>query len=622
MNLFAKLLPSHIGTAATDMGDYLPYPIWRRDKNLNLLWVNDAYATAIGSSQQDILTRQIELFAGGRDPTGRNLATAAQNTHSLQIAEQHTVINGARRLMEVTEKPLPDGTLLGHAVDRTVLEELQDELQRARNTQIDVLQKLATAIIIFNNDGTVRFFNEAYLGLTGLDEEWLKTNPKFSQVLEELRGKRKLPEQADFRSFKQGWQNWFTELLSPHEELLHLPDGKTLRMRVVPHPAGGLLFTFEDITDRLVLESSFNTLIAVQGETLDNMKEAVALIGGDGRLKLWNPAFAEMWQVSTDVLQTAPHVNDLAVIYQRHFTAGAWLQLSGVLLDAVLDRQDTEQRLMLEDSRTIDFASIALPDGATLTRFMDVTDSTRVAAALQEKAAALTAADFLKSEFLMNVSYQLRTPLSAIMGFTELLKLLDVEQLTQRQQDYIQNIFDASHSLLALIDNLLELSSIQAGYVSLEKKSFDVHELLKDMQLFGETMSVQHGLRFRCDFTSQVGMLNADAKRLKQIILGLLSNAMRHSPAGGLVTMRAVKVEKDAKPGIEFQVFDQGAGITAAERAALFEPFSQQSTRRNADQGLELVLVKRFTEMHGGDVRIEEGAGYGTMVSCWIPDAA
>lgn len=106
---------------------------------------------------------------------------------------------------------------------------------------------------------------------------------------------RRLPEQADFKKYKKTWLDKFTDLIEPYEDMLYLPNGSAIRMLMVPQKAGGLMMNFEDVTSRLELESSYNTLIAVQKETLDNLAEGVAVFGGDGRLKLWNPSFARLW---------------------------------------------------------------------------------------------------------------------------------------------------------------------------------------------------------------------------------------------------------------------------------------------------------------------------------------
>jgi PAS domain-containing protein len=141
-----------------------------------------------------------------------------------------------------------------------------------------------TAIAIFGADWRLEFFNTAYVKLWDADETSLQRRPRTGEILEEFREPRKILEQANFPAFKAARNAMFASLLEPLEELDHLPDGKTLRVMITPHPLGGLLFTWEAVTASLALKRSFNTPIAVQKETLDNLCEAVAVIGGDGRL--------------------------------------------------------------------------------------------------------------------------------------------------------------------------------------------------------------------------------------------------------------------------------------------------------------------------------------------------
>src|SRR4029077_12071596 len=222
------------------------------------------------------------------------------------------VIGGSRRLMEFTQAPLDDtDDLVGYARDFTDVENIQSELARHIAAHADVLENVAVAIAIYGPDNRLPFFNTALATLWRLEEDWLVTEPSLDEVLERLCERRRLPEYADFRAFKRQQLALFTSLLQPPEELLHLPDERTLRLVVSPHPFGGLTFVYEDVTDKLALERSYNTLIEVQRETLDNLYEAVAVLGTDSRLKLWNPAYAQIWKLSAADLAGDLHVGDL-----------------------------------------------------------------------------------------------------------------------------------------------------------------------------------------------------------------------------------------------------------------------------------------------------------------------
>ena len=166
---------------------------------------------------------------------------------------------------------------------------------------------------------------------------------------------------------------------------MYLPDGTTLRERCMPHPLGGLLFAFEDVTDRLVLERSYNTLIAVQRATLDNLYEGVAVFGSDGRMKLHNPAFARIWDIPDAALIAEPHISDLVERMRPFYDAKAdWPPLKERIVESLTARDGTHARIARNDGRVLDYAVVPLPDGATQLSYVDVTDRLRVEQALRD----------------------------------------------------------------------------------------------------------------------------------------------------------------------------------------------------------------------------------------------
>ena len=242
-------------------------------------------------------------------------------------------------------------------------------------------------------------------------------------MLDRLRAARKLPEQADFR-------DWKTELHEayrapePREHVWHLPDGRTLRVVTTPNPEGGVTYLFDDVTERLDLVRRYEALIRVQGETLDNLAEGVAVFGSDGRLRLHNPAFARMWKLSPAALKaaTAPAYRGrdrlVPAAVRRRRRSGARCAARSPALDG---REPVTARLERRDGSVLDCATVPLPDGATLVTFQDVTDTVNVERALRERNEALEAADRLKIDFVHHVSYELRSPLTNIIGFAHLL---------------------------------------------------------------------------------------------------------------------------------------------------------------------------------------------------------
>ncbi len=600
-----------------DSFDALPLPIWRRDDTQRLVWCNAAYAAAADIDRAEILAGRVGL--GGPNLVRRlaSLARLALAARTAQSESDHVVVAGVRRLYDFTEVPLPDGGTIGIAVDQTEREEAGIELARHIAAQGAVLETMPVAIGIFGADRRLKYFNSAYARLWRADEAWLAGEPEYGEILETLRERRRLPEFADFRLFKRQRVGLFNTLFESFDELMYLPDGTTLRERCMPHPLGGLLFAFEDVTDRLVLERSYNTLIAVQRATLDNLYEGVAVFGSDGRMKLHNPAFARIWDIPDAALIAEPHISDLVERMRPFYDAKAdWPSLKERIVESLTARDGTHARIARNDGRVLDYAVVPLPDGATQLSYVDVTDRLRVEQALRERAEALEAADRLKSEFISTVSYELRTPLNTIIGFAELLAKQYFGSLNPRQSEYCADILTASERLLAIVNDILDLASIDAGRMTLEIGPVDPAALMADAaQIMGD-LARERELALEV-VAAACPPIAGDERRLKQALCNLVSNALKFTPTGGRVSLSA---ELDGA-WILLKVADNGVGIPAADRDRVFREFERgtDAEARRMGAGLGLSLVKRIVELHGGSVALESEYGVGTKVTCRLP---
>ncbi len=409
----------------------------------------------------------------------------------------------------------------------------------------------------------------------------------------------------------------FTSLIEGQEELLHLPDERTLRLVVSTHPFGGLTFVYEDVTDKLALERSYNTLIEVQRETLDNLYEAIAVYGSDGRLKLSNPAYSRIWRLSPADLQGEPHFSDIVEKTRAFFDDGSdWPELKSRIIARVTGPVLSNQPLERRDGSTLQAASVPLPDGNVLLSYLDVTDSTRVQRALRERNEALETAGRLKSEFIANVSYELRTPLNAIIGFAEILTNQYFGELNPRQLDYSRGILDSSHRLLSLINDILDLATIEAGYMMLETEHIDIHSLMASVLALTRERARKQNISLEFDCPHDLGTLSADERRLKQALFNLISNAIKFTPAGGTIRLAA----RRDNGGVTLTVADNGVGIPSEDQARVFEKFERGNPQaRQSGAGLGLSLVKSFIELHGGRVEIVSETNKGTTITLFLP---
>lgn len=609
--------------------DSTPFPVWLRNENLDLTWCNKAYAKILNTPPGHIIARQQELM-GTVQNNGKKekieMKRLAEEASKIQAPVErvgHIVVEGQRRLFRFAEIPQKNHRgFLGMAQDITREEELQTTINLHMEANHALLEQLHSAIGIFNKDQQLEFYNSAFAALWKLDDQYLNSKPKLGDMMEKLREQRSLPEQADFRGFKKSWLDMFTGLLQPFEDMLYLPDDTVVRMLVVAHPLGGLMMTFEDVTSGLELESSYNTLIAVQRETLDNLAEGVSVFGEDGRLKLWNPAFASLWGLHPEDVEGQPHITKLVEKMKPFFDAGFWPEYYDQLLALGLEREERAGRLSRADDHVIDYATLPLIDGGVLVTFTDMTDAVQVEKALRERNTALETAERLKLDFLANVSYQLRTPLNSIMGFTEMLSGEYFGALNDQQKEYATNISEASDRLLSLVNDILDLSTIEAGFMELQKSSVKIHELLRSLSKLVNEWARHRKIDIHLDCPKTIGTVKADEKRLKQIILNLLRNAIAYTPEDGSGIISII-AEKDQHT-VSITVKDNGVGIPVEDQERVFEPFERtenhiDTTAATRGAGLGLSIVKNIAELHGGSIRIDSEPHIGTEITLVLP---
>lgn len=597
-----------------------PYPIWEHDAQMKIRYCNVRYSEL----SEDTPGKQSVDAIPELDKRQTQLASAALKEGKPKDERRHLIVNGERKLYQFHEYPLADQQMVvGFGQDISEIDELYEEIQRYRSAQADLLESSASAMAIYGRDMRLKSFNYAFVNLWKLDEAWLDTEPTYAEILENLREKRKLPEQANFQMFKQQQLKLFTDLIEPREEFFYLPDGKTLRVIAITHALGGILFAYEDVTDRLALERSYNTLIAVQRETLDNLHEGVAVFAEDGRLKLFNPVYLKMWNISEDMARSEPHARDLIAYVRDLYIFDDWDSFAEQRVSQLQSRTTLTYRIERRDGKVFNCSTVPLPDGATLITYIDVTDTTLVERSLRERNEALQEADRLKTEFLANVSYELRSPLTSISGFSDMLVHEYFGKLNEKQVEYVDGIRRSAQHLMQLVNDILDLASIEAGYMQLDIAKFDISAMLKSVMGLVQERAKQQSITLRLDCQPRIGKMEGDEARIKQIFFNLLSNAVRFSEQGSEVALGA-KAEEDK---IIFWVSDQGPGIPEIEQPFVFNKFYKgknqaiPKAKSKGGTGLGLSIVKNFVDLHGGSISLESQPG-ATRFTCVLPRQA
>jgi len=610
--------------AVASVLDTLPIPVWlRRRGSLEVSYCNAVCRNILLDAPEDGADNRMD----GHDPPEHPLfnhailARRALDTGREQTESRTLTIDGKRRLFDISERPFRtdkadvNGCTIGFAIDQSVLVALQDDLGAHVAANDAVLDMMTAAIAIFGPDRRLRFHNDAFRRIWGLEAADLDREPMLGAILDLLRDRRQLPEVVDFPAFKKDWNARFTNLIDPVEDLWFLPDERAVRLVANPHPRGGLIFTFEDVTDRLALERSYNTATAVQRATLNNLLEAVAVFGSDGRLKLHNRIYREIWGFEEALLASNPHVSELIDRMQDlQPSIENWPIFRADLLRKITAPSPDSGRLTVGDGRVLDYALVPLPDGDCLAVYVDVTDAAKLQQALEDRNQALERADLIKSRFVASMSYEFRTPLNAIIGFSELLRSQAFGPLNDRQSGYIDNLISASMILAELINDTLDLAAIQADTFAVDLTELEVAPFIEEI-----------GKKTRDYWQGEVQVVAAidgpariagDSTRLRRAFDNIIANTAKFAAENSRVTIAATASEKYAV----ISITDETSLLPADDREQIIQTLNTASQDTgDGTIGLRLALSRSLIELHGGTIDAQVPENGGLRITCRLP---
>ncbi len=597
-----------------------PFPMWHRGPDLRLAMVNSAYVAAVEA--QDglaVIKAGIELVDESEGRTPLSQAAAVREKGEAVARTVPATIAGERRMMQVVEVPLGATGVAGYAIDVEELEQARADLARFVRAQRDMLDRLSAGVAQFGRDRSLIFYNQPFARLFSLRPDFLADAPEFNRVLDSMRETGNLPEVRDYPDWKQERGRWFTSGLAAQEEDWLLPRGKHLRVVAQPLPDGGLLLIFEDRTEQIQLASARDTLLRVRTATFDNLFEAVGVFASDGRLHLWNNRFREIWEFEEEQLAAHPRVDALtphiAGKLKNPNHAGIVREL---VRSATVERKQRSGRVSLGDGRDFEFAAVPLPDGNALFTMLDITSSRIIETALRERNEALEDADRLKTAFVSNMSYELRTPLTSIGGFAEMLAEGYAGELPARASEYVLAILQSVSRLGALIDNVLDLTQSDSGSLLLAEDRVDLRALSLEAADGLRAEAAERGIEFAVEVDRSVGSVTGDRRRLGQAIGNILKNAVDFTGAGGRVLLHAVGSSEAAA----ITVSDNGIGIAPSDQTRVFDRFHRTrggTAGRDEAIGLGLPLARQFVEAHGGTIELQSEPGEGTTVTIRLP---
>lgn len=590
--------------------DSLPFPVWLRSEELQIAACNPAYAKAVhaDSPEQAVLLGS-ELVYEKSPREAKVLAAAARAAGKEKKAREFVVMEGKRRWVEASEIPLPaqlysKNKTIGFVRDITQEQELQNSLQNHIASHNGVLEHLKTAIAVFDADMRLQFYNTSFMNLWDLEAEWLDSSPTYSHVLDMLREKRRLPENRDFSAYKTREIKYFTSLVAATEDILHLPSGMTLRRMLTPHPLGGLLITYEDVTGHLTMERSMTVLNETQYTVINHLREAILLFGRDGRLRLANTAYLTLWQIGDSDFNKPPLTIVEVIEKQKPFfeNENNWEALKEQLLGVITSHTGEIFQILRPDGKVLEFVAAGLPDGGIFVSFLDVTEEEKSSSLAEEKETLLSRfkqttvqAEKLRAVFLEQLGREINPQLSSLTDAVQKLSDNAGQRLSRRQKTCLQTIFDSSSELKILFDDLADLALIETGSAVLELDSVDVRGLLNGIMNTVKEQAKNKNVSLHLSCPDVLPTLIADKKRLKQVLFYLINNAVSAAFKDGTVSLSVYTENKNL--------------VIALEEKSLDVKNDSDTINFAAQNGFAASLIRSFIEMHGGTLAVSDKKG-------------
>jgi signal transduction histidine kinase len=478
-------------------------------------------------------------------------------------------------------------------------------------------------IAIFDADTKLSFCNKAGLQFFNIEESYVMSSPSFAETLGVLVDKKKITEAKDYQTLKNTWLGYFREIVAPHHEFMHTPDGRSVNIVISPHYGGGLIFVFEDITEKLVMERERNALFAVQRETIEHLHDGILVFGTDNKVRIINPAINEVWgtdSFSTDFSNL--HIRDFFSRASDLFVSPddyeAWISQ---VISMSEFRTESSGTIALVTGKNIDYVYVPLPDGLNLIRFVDMTDRRKLENALRERNEMMLQIDRLKSHFIANVSFELKSPINTISGFSDILINQYFGELNEKQLEYCRSILEAANKLADIIDAMLNLATIEAGHNKMRYKEIYLSEFLREIvKLFNDT-SNKKNIAIQVSVEEPNLSAYCDEYSVKQVIFQIISLLLKMTQTGDTINILAYK-STEQQDYIIISIKNTGLGIPKDELENISKILmSDNGHRPNFSSSSDFVFMfaKHVVRLHGGKLGIDSDYETGTNITLSIP---
>ena len=497
-------------------------PTWIRNANLEIEYFNEEYCKYIENKPIDKQITSLEL--------NKDITNTAQRAHIAQrdiTSISYITSKQSVQILEVTESPIPHSNKqIGFAKNITQIKMLEREAKKQNNTYQNLIDSLSSAITIYDTNKKLVFYNNAFSRLTGISQAFLDKNPSYSDVLDRMHENRKLPEQANFKKFKENQLDLFTNLLETHNEFYYLPDGSALMVVMIPNGIDGLLFSYEDITDKLTLEQSYNTATNTLQTALNHVSEGLAVYGENGRIKLYNKQFMKIWGLNKHYLGSKPHIAEiLNKISEKHKIA-KWNSFKTKEILAITNHITTPATIKIDPDRIIKRNITKLPDGSVMASYNDITDSSLLEMSLRERNNLLSDLSHFRSKLIQSLAQEITTPINKIHMLAESTAKNMTAQDYACSANTVQKIIEESTNLTTTVQNITTLSLLEAELPNLPIYEHPIGKIQKTLQQEIQKHNQFNAIEMQININNKQTLTTYNQHALTQGIVQLCHHAL------------------------------------------------------------------------------------------------
>ncbi len=595
--------------------DNLPIYIWQKNKDLKLTYCNKPYADALESTKENVIKNNLRLI-----PQSKN---SVYIDHSLYLTKpkkltEHIIINGARRLISIEEMPfLGKEKSTGVGIDITEREELEKNYKNYKKQTEDTLDNLSVPIAVFDKNSVLVFANEALINLFSIEKLDISENCKFENIVDYILSNNSLLIVEDIPKYKEITKNLFQTIIEPYHTTLQLVNGKILNVNITPNQVGGLIFVFEDVSDRITLERKLNSMSSIQGEILNYLSEGVVVFGSDNKIKIASQSLTKLLHLPENQDLKGHHISDYFKTTENMFSSKKELEFwISKLINTITKRSEFSEILNLPSGQFLKYNYMPLPEGFNLIRFSDITDNVNFEKLQNEKTELVNQIDEIKSSLISNISREIKSPLQAASGFAEVLYNKYFGELNEKQLEYCRGIIESIEALMNIANSVINLANLDSGLLKQKYEEIDLLEFINELV---DLFSKQQSVTIKSEFNEPNFVVFIDKGLMKQALYQIVNNILKNIPKQGMISI-SINISENIPDYFNLIIKTQNIILNQSEvqkiNDILINDLKNDVLNTSLDFGL--IFANKVIRSHNGKIFLNSNDEE-TTITCCLP---